>query len=67
MAQFLDVFRTNLPDAVLLPQGAPSVTHRTALSRARIDRGGAPFAKLLFVGTLGEDGLSRVAGFVEEE
>jgi hypothetical protein len=66
MAQYLDVFRTNLPDAVLLPLGAPSVTHRTALCRARIDRNGEPFARLLFVGTADEGGLTRVAGFVEE-
>jgi hypothetical protein len=67
MAKYLEIFRTNLPDAVLLPIGAPAVTHGTAMSRARIDRGGAPFAQLLFVAAGGADGLTRVTGFVESE
>ncbi|WP_179378271.1 hypothetical protein [Jannaschia marina] len=67
MAEYLDVFRANLPDAILLPLGAPQVTHGTALARARIDRDGTPFAQILFVGTADDDGLTRVAGFVETE
>ncbi|MEM7487930.1 MAG: hypothetical protein AAF390_02270 [Pseudomonadota bacterium] len=67
MAEYLTVFRTNLPDAVLLPIGAPSVTHGTALARARLDRNGEPFAQLLFVGRADADGLTRVTGFVEAE
>ena len=67
MESYLSVFRANLPDAVLLPMGQPRVTHGTAMARARLDRGGAPFADLIFVGTMGEDGLARVAGFVEGE
>ncbi|WP_299816469.1 hypothetical protein [uncultured Jannaschia sp.] len=67
MAGYLKVFRDNLPDAVLLPVGTPQVTHRTALVRARIDRAGEPFARLVYVGTLDEDGLVHVAGFVESE
>ena len=67
MASYLAIFRENLPDAVLLPIGAPQVTHDTAMMRARIDKGGAPFADLLFVGTSGDDGLTRVTGFVENE
>ncbi|MDB2407104.1 hypothetical protein N9W17_01050 [Jannaschia sp.] len=67
MAQYLDVFRRNLPDAELLPQGAPDVTHGTAMVRARIDRDGMPFARLVFVGTAEGGRLTRVTGFVESE
>ena len=67
MSGYLEVFRQNLPDAVLLPIGTPQVTHGTAMTRARIDKNGAPFASLLFVGTGGADGLTRVTGFVESE
>jgi hypothetical protein len=67
MAQYIEVFRTNLPDAVLLPQGAPEVTHGTAMVRARIDRGGSPFARLIFVGSTEGGRLTRVTGFVESE
>ncbi|CUH38877.1 hypothetical protein JSE7799_01595 [Jannaschia seosinensis] len=67
MADFLTIFRQNLPNAVLLPIGAPQVTHATAMTRARLDRDGTPFAMLTFVGTAGPDGLSRVTGFVESE
>ena len=67
MAQYLDIFRASLPDAVLLPQGAPAVTHGTAMARARIDRGGAPFARVLFVGSVSDGRLDRVTGFVESE
>ena len=67
MGQFLDIFRRNLPDAVLLPLGSPSVTHSTAMVRARLDRDGAPFAELRFVGTMGDGGLARVTGFVDSE
>ncbi|MEM8823219.1 MAG: nuclear transport factor 2 family protein [Pseudomonadota bacterium] len=67
MAEYLTIFRTNLPDAVVLPLGAPSITHNTALARARLDRNGEPFASLIFIGTLDGGGLSRVTGFVEEE
>jgi ketosteroid isomerase-like protein len=67
MAQYLSIFRQNLPDAVLLPQGAPDVTHNTAMARARIDRNGAPFARLVFVGTVEDGRLTRVTGFVESE
>ena len=67
MSAYLKIFRDNLPDAVLLPIGTPQVTHGTALVRARIDRSGEPFARLVYVGTLGEGGLAHVAGFVESE
>ena len=67
MAEYLTIFRTNLPDAMLLPMGSPSVTHGTALVRARLDRDGTPFAELMFIGQMGEDGLTRVTGFVESE
>ncbi|MEM9796723.1 MAG: nuclear transport factor 2 family protein [Pseudomonadota bacterium] len=67
MAQYLTIFRENLPDAVLLPTGSPQVTHGTAKIRARLNRGDAPFAELTFVGTNGPDGLTRVTGFVESE
>jgi hypothetical protein len=67
MAQYLTIFRTNLPDAVLLPQGAPRVTHGTAMAHARIDRGGTPFARLVFVGAAEDGRLTRVTGFVESE
>ncbi|UWQ21652.1 hypothetical protein [Jannaschia sp. W003] len=67
MAQYLSIFRQNLPDAVLLPLGSPEVTHGTAMVRARLDRGGEPFAQLRYIGVMGEDGLARVAGFVESE
>jgi hypothetical protein len=67
MAQYLGVFRENLPDAVLLPMGSPQVTHDTAMILARLDRGGEPFARLRFVGAAGEGGLARVTGFVESE
>ena len=67
MADYLDVFRRNLPDAMLLPSGAPMVTHSTAMAHARLDRGGEPFARLVFVGHAGPDGLTRVTGFVEAE
>jgi hypothetical protein len=65
MAQYLSIFRENLPDAVLLPMGSPQVTHSTAMVSARIDRDGEPFARLVFVGAGGEGGLARVTGFVE--
>jgi ketosteroid isomerase-like protein len=67
MAQYLDVFRQNVTDAVLLPQGSPAVTHGTAMVRARIDRGGSPFARLVFVGSAEDGRLTRVTGFVESE
>ena len=67
MAQYLDIFRQSLPDAALLPMGPPQVTHGTAMVNARLDRDGMPFARLIFVGAMGEDGLSRVTGFVESE
>ncbi|MEM8851031.1 MAG: hypothetical protein AAGE03_13480 [Pseudomonadota bacterium] len=67
MAEYLAIFRKNLPDATLLPLGPPSVTHRTALTRARLDRSGTPFANLLFVGRAQADGLTRLTGFVESE
>jgi len=67
MAQFLTVFRDNLPDAMLLPMGSPQVTHGTAMVNARLDRDSIPFARLIFVGSAGEDGLGRVTGFVESE
>ena len=67
MEQYLAIFRENLPDAVLLPLGAPQVTHDTAMVRARLDRNGEPFARLVFVGVTDGDRLSRVAGFVESE
>ena len=65
MARYLEIFHTNLPDAELLPMGAPQVTHGTALVHTRLDRDGMPFARIVFVGTMGEGGLARVAGFVE--
>lgn len=68
MAQYLTIFRDNLPDAELQPMGAPQVTHGTAMVHARLDRNGVPFARLIFVGMTGEDGrLSHVTGFVESE
>ena len=67
MGQYLDIFRRNLPDAMLLPMGAPQVTHGTAMVNARLDRDGMPFARLIYVAAMGEDGLSRVTGFVESE
>ncbi|PWJ22116.1 nuclear transport factor 2 family protein [Jannaschia seohaensis] len=67
MAGYLSTFLKALPDAVLLPQGAPDVTHGTALARARLDRNGAPFARLIFVGTTENGRLTRVTGFVESE
>ncbi|SFJ38267.1 hypothetical protein [Jannaschia pohangensis] len=67
MEEYLNVFRANLPDAILLPLGAPDVTHRTARITARIDRAGAPFATVTFIGTAGDDGLTRVTGFVESQ
>ncbi|MCK0168121.1 hypothetical protein MWU52_11205 [Jannaschia sp. S6380] len=67
LAGFLTIFRKNLPDAILLPQGAPRVTHDTAMVAARLDRSGTPFARLVFVGSAGSDGLTRVTGFVESE
>ena len=67
MAGFLEVFRRSLPDAVLLPQGSPMVSHGSAMMHARLDRGGEPFARLIFVGWAEGDGLSRVTGFVEGE
>ncbi len=67
MAEYLNIFRKNLPDAEMIPLGTPSVTHGTALAKARLDRSGAPFAQLIFVGTGGEGGLTRVTGFVEGE
>jgi hypothetical protein len=67
MAQYLSIFRENLPDAVLLPLGSPQVTHDTAMVSARIDRGGEAFARLVFVAAADEGGLCRVTGFVESE
>jgi hypothetical protein len=67
MAGYLAIFRSNLPDVTLQPLGRPSVTHGTAIVRARLDRDGAPFARLLFVGTVAAGGLSRVTGFEEVE
>ncbi|MBM2575790.1 hypothetical protein JQC91_05675 [Jannaschia sp. Os4] len=67
MAEFLDTFLKALPDATLLPLGSPAVTHGTAMVRARLDRAGAPFAELRFVGSADEGGLTRVTGFVESE
>ncbi|KIT17660.1 hypothetical protein [Jannaschia aquimarina] len=67
MAEYLTIFRENLPDAMLLPMGSPQVTHGTAIIHARLDRDGTPFARLNFVGSMGEDGLTRVTGFVESE
>ena len=67
MAGYLATFLAALPDVVLLPQGAPSVTHATAMARARLDRNGAPFARLVFVGTAEAGRLTRVTGFVESE
>ena len=67
VAGFLDVFRRSLPDAVLVPQGTPLESHGSALIHARIDRAGAAFARLVFVGQMGADGLVRVTGFVEGE
>ena len=67
MAEYLGVFRDSLPDATLLPQGRAQVTHGTAMARARIDRAGTPFARLVFVGATDGDRLVRVAGFVESE
>ncbi len=67
MAQYLTIFRTNLPDAMLLPLGTPQVTHGMAKVRARLNRGGEPFAELTFVAQAGDGGLVRVTGFVESE
>ncbi|WGH80051.1 hypothetical protein [Jannaschia ovalis] len=67
MAQYLSIFRENLPDAVLLVTGAPMVSHDTAMAYARLDRSGEPFARLIFVGTADEGGLTRLTGFVESE
>ena len=67
MAQYLTIFRDNLPDAMLLPTGSPMVSHDTAMSHARLDRNGEPFARLIFVGTADADGLTRLTGFVESE
>jgi hypothetical protein len=65
MAQYLDIFLDRIPDAELQVMGAPRVTHSTAIAEGRLDRDGRPFARLTFVGVAGEDGLARVAGFVE--
>ncbi|PRY93329.1 hypothetical protein BCF33_2196 [Hasllibacter halocynthiae] len=65
MAEYLDIFLARIPDAELHPMGRPAVTHSTAMVEARLDRDGMPFARLRFVGTMGEDGLARVTGFVE--
>jgi ketosteroid isomerase-like protein len=67
MAQYLTIFRDNLPDAVLLPMGSPQVVHGTAMVRARLDRNGQPFARLVFVGTAEDGRLARLTGFVESE
>ena len=67
MAQYLSIIRQSLPDAVLLPMGSPQVSHGTAMVEARLDRNGVPFARLVFVGVGGADGLTRVARFVEGE
>lgn len=65
MGEFLDVFLARIPDAELHPMGKPAVTHSTAMVEARLDRDGMPFARLRFVATGGEGGLTRVTGFVE--
>ena len=65
MGQYLDVFLASLPDAAMLPMGSPQVTHGTAMVNVRLDRGGMPFARLVFVGHAGADGLTRVSRFVE--
>ncbi|TFL19402.1 nuclear transport factor 2 family protein [Jannaschia formosa] len=67
MAEYLTTFLKALPDVVLLPQGAPQVTHGTAMVHARLDRDGAPFARLIFVGHAEDGRLTRVTGFVESE
>ncbi len=67
MGEYLDIFLARLPDATLSPMTAPAVTHGTAMVNARLDRNGIPFARLIFVAQMGQDGLSRVTGFVESE
>jgi hypothetical protein len=67
MAEYLSTFLKALPDVTLLPLGSPSVTHGTAMVRARLDRNGEPFARLVFVGHAEDGRLGRVAGFVESE
>ena len=67
LGEYLTIFLDSLPDAALLPQGSPQVTHDTAMVQARLDRAGTPFARLVFVGVAGEDGLTRLTGFVDSE
>ncbi|GIT91255.1 hypothetical protein JANAI62_17110 [Jannaschia pagri] len=67
MAQYLSIFRQNLPDAELHPVEAPKVTHGTALVSARLDRSGRKFARLIFIGQADAGALTRVTGFVESE
>ncbi|CTQ33384.1 hypothetical protein [Jannaschia rubra] len=67
MADYLTIFRQNLPDAVLVPGGRPKVTHDTAMVYARLDRDGEPFARLIFVGTAKDGKLTDLSAFMESE